>query len=161
MSNDYINTNEKNKEISGGNGATHPIWQGVGCVMLTIIPILGYLLTLFSIEKNVFIQDLLSENYFFSRSVDLMEWDKYIIKLIPASKLFFYNMRDFLDIKPIPYFWGALLIGLILSSLMFTIISFGFAIYKKSTGLDSYGPHDVKPKDVKPKGYKKRKTKLK
>lgn len=144
MSNDYINSFEKKKEISGnGNSRYHPIWNGVGCALVVLVPIFSLILSRFLINQFVYIQRILRTNYFFSKSVSILDWDRIFIFFIPDSKNFFTNIRTSLNIQPISYFWGALLIGFGISFVIFSIISISYSLTRKKDNLYKKSPIDV------------------
>jgi hypothetical protein len=157
MSNDYINSYEKKKEISGKGNRYHPIWNGVGCALIVLVPVFSLILARFLINQFVYIQKILQTNYFFSKSVSLLDWDEFIIFFIPNTKEFFITLRTSLNIQPITYFWGALLIGLGISFVIFSIISISYSMTRRKSNIYKKSPIDI----VLDKQMKKEKRKSK
>ena len=143
MSNDYINSYEQKKELFSNSGGEHPVWRGIGCVLVTIVPVFSYLLARFLVDQSDQLKRILLENYFFSKSVDLMNWDQMIVFFIPSSNDFFLKIRESLGFEPIPYFWGTLLIGLILSFIIFSIISLTYSITRRKANIYNKSKIDI------------------
>jgi len=92
----------------------HPVWRGIGCVMIVIIPILSYLTANFLIKSR-----------------GELPW-----VLIPQY-LVFYQLKD-------PLFWVRIFYTAIIAMILFLIMGIITFVIDKFFGPPKRGPYDVK-----------------
>ena len=93
---------------------THPIWQGIGCILIVLIPIISYAASTLLIENR-----------------NKISW------LLVPSDIVFTNFKDPYIIVKITY---AAVIMFVLA-LFFTLITF---LINRFFGPPRFGPYDVK-----------------
>lgn len=158
MANDYIDSDQQKKQLYGPGNKEHPIWRGIGCILVVIVPIFSYLLSRTGIEQWEYLQRIIRTNQFFSKSVSIMDWDQMLIYFIPSTEAFFETIRTSLNIQPIPFFWGTILIALVLSFIIFGVISILYSMSRKKQVLYKKSNIDVAvEKQLKEEKKKKRK----
>ena len=143
MSNDYINSYEKKKELSGKDNKYHPVWNGVGCTLIVLVPIFSLILSRYLINRFEYIQKILITNYFFSKPVSILDWDRIVIFYIPNAEQFFSNLRTSLNIQQVPFFWGSLLFAFGFSFVIFSIISITYSFTRKKNSIYKKSPIDI------------------
>jgi hypothetical protein len=104
----------------------HPIWRGIGCLMLVIIPVMAWAAA--------------SE---FMRIAPSLEW-------FPADRGMYANLD--LDYLVLPFSLGQLVFFLLFLMLGFVIFTFAYSFVYRIAGPPKYGPTDAPP----PKRRKKR-----
>lgn len=92
----------------------HPVWRGIGCVMLTLIPVLSYFASLILIKSR-----------------DVLPW-----VLIP-NDLVFTQLKD-------PLFWVKIFYAAIIALILFLIMGIITFVIDKFFGPPKRGPYDVK-----------------
>ena len=134
----------------------HPIWRGIGCVMIVLIPIISYAIGDIVTTNVESVQLFFNQMGFFRKSVDLLAWMNTIANAIPQIADQTIALKASLALDPIPYFWGKMLICFVLSMILFAFLSILYSIVFSITGPSTYGQLDVKPKR-----YKRRKSNIK
>jgi hypothetical protein len=120
----------------------HPVWRGIGFLMIILIPIISFAATLVLLQEN-------AKNGWFSIPADLYIYKIQLVS-IPSTKDFMYeqNVRD-------PLIIVKLLITGLFSIALFGVFSMvNFAMYG-AFGPPRYGPLDVPPTAYKGKAYKR------
>ena len=112
-SNVYVPLAQKKKDI-------HPIWRGIGLVMLIVIPFLSYLIAL----------ELVNEN-------NVRHWVLY-----PAAIIF----RELWD----PFIVVKVLITIVIVIIMYAVFTFITALFYKFFGPPRFGSTDVPPEQLRP-----------
>jgi hypothetical protein len=114
----------------------HPVWRGIGCVLLILIPIMSW-----------FITDLLLQ----SNQKALLPPELTKVVAIPVTQI---AQIDRVIIQVNHYFsdthfvFGQIFFTIIFSVLGFGILSFLYAIFYRMAGPPRYGPFDVPPNKV-------------
>ena len=103
----------------------HPIWRGIGCIMLILIPVISYLGSL------VFLQ--------YGPKYGLTGW----------------ITRDILVEGSDPYLYVKIGITIVISLVFFLIFMMITFIMNKLFGAPAYGPLDAPPEKFKGKEYKR------
>ena len=98
----------------------HPIWQGIGCLLLVIIPIISYAAAILIVEENIKAQWLPMTGELL-RTVEIQ------------------------GIGGVEHLYGNLLVGAILAIFIFTLIFAFYALVYKAVGPSPYGPMDAPP----------------
>ncbi len=119
----------------------HPIWRGIGCVMMVIIPVLSYAIAVFIIESGV---------------LTLPPWMRASIYLPDFVGRYLPPLARFLGpILGTPYFMGKLAITLFMIVLLAGLISMVYAIAYRIMGPSPYSAVDAPPPKVRVKRYKR------
>jgi hypothetical protein len=134
----------------------HPIWRGIGCVMIILIPIMSYAVGDILTNNIEFVSSFFDQMSFFRKDVDLLAWVDPVAGAIPQVSNQLYALKESLAIQPISYFWGKMLIMIVLSMVLFAAFSILYSIVFKLTGPSPYGQLDVKPER-----YRRKKTGIK
>jgi hypothetical protein len=98
----------------------HPVWRGIGCVMLILIPIMSYAGAVLLVEAN-FEQRWLPLSRDFTRTV-----------AVPL-------------LGEIPHLYGNLIVAALLSLLGFGILMVIYSLMYAAVGPPRYGPLDSPP----------------
>lgn len=105
----------------------HPIWRGIGCLMMLLIPIMSYAGAVLLVQAN-------QEQRWFVMPRELM------VKIsLPV-------------IGPVEHLWANLLLTLALSLVGFALLTAVYALVFQLVGPDRYGPLDVPPERRRPSG---------
>jgi hypothetical protein len=92
----------------------HPVWRGIGCVMMIVIPGLSYLAANFLIKSR-----------------DVLTW-----VMIPQD-LVFKQLKD-------PLFWVKIFYALVIALVLFLIMGVITFVIDKFFGPPKRGPYDVR-----------------
>lgn len=103
----------------------HPIWRGIGCLMLIIIPVIAW-----------------AGAYEFMRIAPTLSW-------FPQSREMYRNLN--LDFIVLPFSLGQIIFTLLFMMLGFMIMSLAYAFVYRFIGPPKYGPTDAPPPRVKRK----------
>ncbi len=103
----------------------HPIWRGIGCLMLVIIPIMAW-----------------AAAYEFMRIAPNLSW-------FPQSREMYRNID--LDFIVLPFTLGQIIFAVLFMMLGFMIMSLAYAFVYRVAGPPKYGPTDAPPPRVKRK----------
>ena len=97
----------------------HPIWRGIGCLMLIIVPVMGYA------AADVFLQ-----------AAPTMGW-------IPRSGDIYRNIS--LGSVVLPFSFGEVVFTILFTVMGFLIFSLVYAFVYRMAGPPQYGPTDAPP----------------
>jgi hypothetical protein len=114
----------------------HPVWRGIGCILLLLIPIMSWYLTALFLQTNekvVLPPELIRVVAIPTTHVGAV--DKVIIQVNR-----FFNSTHFV--------FGQIFFTIIFSVIGFGILSFLYAIIYRVAGPPRYGPFDVPPNKV-------------
>lgn len=100
--------------------SVHPIWRGIGCVLMILIPILAYVGAVMLVQANLE-QRWLPTPYALAQPV-----------LLP-----FFGQVNFL--------YAYLLVAVVLSLIGFALLSLVYALVYSMVGPSQYGPVDSPP----------------
>lgn len=109
----------------------HPIWRGIGCFMLILIPIMAYAGATLLVQAN-----------------RTQRWLPMPPELAQAIFIPILNQR-------IPYLPAILIVTVLLSLIGFGVLSFFYAILYRAVGPSRYGPLDAPPVREMPKRRRK------
>jgi len=107
--------------------AIHPIWRGIGCLMMLLIPILSYAGAVLLVEAN------LDQDWFVMPGEMIREIS------VPV-------------IGPVDHLWGNLLFTLALSLIGFALLTAIYALVYQLIGPPRYGPLDAPPEHRRARG---------
>ncbi len=114
----------------------HPVWRGIGCVLLLIVPIMSWYGAALFLQTNtkVILPPELTKVAFIP-ATHITELDKIIIQVNH-----YFNSVHFV--------FGQIFFTIIFSVIGFGIIAFLYAILYRVAGPPRYGPFDVPPNKV-------------
>jgi len=112
-SNVDVTLGQKRKEI-------HPVWSGIGLVMLLVIPVLSYMLALALVNTN-----------------NARHWVYY-----PAAIIFPKIWDPFIVVKVI--------VAIVIVFILYAIFTFITALFFRIFGPPRFGSTDVPPEQIKP-----------
>lgn len=119
----------------------HPVWRGLGCVMLIVIPIMAYAGASLLIDMNM------EQNWGFPISTEFSRTVPINIP-IPIPNIPDINFE-------VPHLFGNLLLGGVLMLLGFGILMVFYALLYSMMGPSRKGPLDADPVRTPPKRKKK------
>lgn len=99
----------------------HPIWRGIGCLLIIIIPIVAYAGAYVLVALNL-------QNAWFNMPRDLAKTE-----YLPVINI------------PVEHLYGNLLVGAVLTILGFGLLMIFYAIISNLMGPPRYGPTDAPP----------------
>jgi hypothetical protein len=114
----------------------HPVWRGIGCVLLLIIPIMSWYITALFLQSNtkVVLPTELTRVAFIP-ATHITEVDKVIVQVNH-----YFNQVHFV--------FGQVFFTVIFSVLGFGILALLYSILYRFAGPPRYGPFDVPPNKV-------------
>jgi hypothetical protein len=112
-SNVDVSLSQKKKEI-------HPVWRGIGLVMVVVIPVMSYLIALALVNAN-----------------SVSHWVIY-----PAA-IIFYKLWD-------PLIVVKVFVTIVIIFILYAIFTFITALFYKVFGTPRYGSTDVPPEQIRP-----------
>lgn len=121
------------------NREVHPVMRGIGCIMVVIVPILSYLAATVIVPR--FPVPLLPG---MTRALDVPAW---LYNSLDGLRFLF----DYIESQPL--FVSFLVFAVVLTILIFSIMSIFFGFIYKAFGPSQYGPTDAPPIRKKVKKY--------
>ncbi len=121
------------KEDRGTKTAINPVWRGIGCILLIIVPIMSWLIAGLVLQSKL----KASFPYVFSQIIaiprtQIIDIDKIIV---PINNLFISSHLYF----------GQVFLTIIFSFIGFGIIGFIYAVLYRMVGPSRFGPYDWPP----------------
>jgi hypothetical protein len=120
------------------NREVHPVMRGIGCVMMVIVPILSYLAA--TVIVPAFPIPLLPG---MTKAIDVPAW---MYSLNGLTPLFNY-------IESQPLLISFIIFAIVITVLIYSIMSIIFGFMYKAMGPSQYGPTDAPPIRKKVKKY--------
>ena len=127
----YDRFQQRGRKTKPGS-TVHPIWRGIGCMMLILIPLISYAAA-----------DVFSE---IAPEITIMD-----IRVFPYSSEMYGTFYPFREIGILPQLWrfGFIPINIVFT-IMFTVIGFMifslvYAVVFRVSGPPKYGPTDAPP----------------
>jgi hypothetical protein len=102
------------------SGSVHPIWRGIGCFMMILIPIMSYAAAEILVEQN-----------------NSTRWVAVPVEL--ARTVTVPVLGD------LPHFYATLAVTILLMVLGFGALTVVFAVFWRAVGPSRYGPLDARP----------------
>ncbi len=125
------------------NTEAHPVWRGIGCLLMVIVPLMAYAAAVSMVKFG------LSHGWPFPPeflgNVHFPDW----VWKVPVLPLIARPIENFNNI------WMVLLIFLGLLIVLSAIFSTVYSYVRKATGPSRYTPVDALPSKHKPKVYKR------
>ena len=114
----------------------HPVWRGIGCILLLIIPIMSWYATTLFLQSN-------------TKVVLPPELTRVVV--IPATHVteidkVIFQVNHYFD--RVHFVFGQIFFTVIFSIIGFGILAFLYAILFRIAGPPRYGPFDVPPNKV-------------
>ena len=120
----------------------HPVWRGIGCILMIVVPIISFGLAELTVESNW--------------AQEYVPYQLLGYPIMPAIlwKLGFLNpILGF--IQSLPNFYGVLVLFLLYLIVIGAFVSVGYAYLYKTLGPPRYGPQDSPPPKIKARRYKR------
>lgn len=122
-----FNKYEQSSQSRGRPYKIHPIWQGIGCILLILIPILSYAGAVLLVEQNMD-----------------QHW-------LPAPIMLMQTVNiPFLDMA-VPHLYANLVVAVILALIGFAVVTMLYGALYSATGPSRYGPLDAHPDEFRPR----------
>ena len=120
----------------------HPVWRGIGCILMIVVPIISFELAELTIQSNW-----------------AQQYVPYQLLGYPVMPAILWK-PGFLDpifgfIQGLPNFYGVLVLFLLYVIVIGAFVSVGNAFLYKTLGPPRYGPQDAPPPKIKAKPYKR------
>jgi len=120
----------------------HPVWRGIGCILMIVVPIISFGLAELTIQSN------LAQQYI-----------PYQLLGYPIMPAILWK-PGFLDpvltwLQGIPNLYGVLVFFFLYLLVLGAFVSVGNAYLYKTLGPSRYGPYDAPPPRIKAKPYKR------
>ena len=109
----------------------HPVWQGIGCLLIILIPIISYAAAILIVEENIKAQ-----------------WLPMTGELLRPV--------DISGVGSVEHLYGNLLVAGILAVFIFTLMFAFYALVYKAVGPSPYGPMDAPPDEFRNRKKKPR-----
>jgi hypothetical protein len=101
-------------------GSVHPVWRGIGCFLMLLIPIMSYAAAELLIEQN--------------NSARWVAVPAELARTVPLPVL-----------GDMPHFYATLAVMILLMVLGFSLLTVVFAVFWGAVGPPRYGPLDARP----------------
>jgi hypothetical protein len=105
----------------------HPIWQGIGCLMLIIIPIMSYVGAVILVRENL-----------------TQHW-------LPAPAILMQTVFIPVVGLSVPHLYANLLTALLLALCGFAILTMLYGVLYSAIGPSRYSPVDAHPDEFRPR----------
>jgi hypothetical protein len=129
---------------SGELGRQHPIWRGIGCLLMVLVPVISYAAADVSMEYYLCPRNLVPRDLIFT-----IQAPELIARFLPGLA---YGFNKFLGN---PYLPATLLLTLFFILVLGGFFSFFYAVMYRMSAPTRYGPMDAPPPRVKIKKYKR------
>jgi hypothetical protein len=120
----------------------NPIWRGIGCILIVVVPVIAYLLT------ALFLQDVINTGYVPPELLSSITFPPWVFKvpILDVAAAWLGNIPA-LGLKLILFFMIVLVLGAV-SSLLYTAI-------QDLAGKSRYTDKDAPPSNHRGKAYKR------
>jgi hypothetical protein len=135
---------EKRKFVANKTNAPHPIWQGIGCLIIVILPVISYALADVTVQAGI-----------------KAHWSLLPYQLIGTPRFpdFVWKFWQLTAIAGPLTRINNLYANLVLTGIYIIVLgglsSLGYAIIYRFLGPPRYGPLDIPPPKIKTKPYKR------
>jgi hypothetical protein len=106
--------------MAGRPWKIHPIWRGIGCLMMILIPIISYAGAVLLVQENI-----------------TRRWVPVPVSLAQAVQIPL--------IGSVSYLYANLIVTALLAIIGFGILTIGYSVLYSSLGPPRYGPMDAPP----------------
>lgn len=136
-------TSAAHRRVAPRPQGPHPIWRGIGCLMILIVPLMSYLLAVITVQIAI--------DQKWPMPYQLMGYPSMPPELWAVSSLaplwaFIEGQKDL---------YAVLGITLVYVVFLGAFLSFGYALIYRFVGPPRYGPLDAPPPRVSVKRYKR------
>jgi hypothetical protein len=104
----------------------HPVWNGIGCLLMILIPVISYAGAVMLVERN------LEERW------------------LPVSREL-YQTISLPVLGEVPHLFANLLVTGALALFLFSVLTVLFALISQASGVSTEGPYDAPPVRSRPK----------
>ncbi len=137
---DSLNRRRRSAKVSEG---PHPIWRGIGCLMLVIVPVMSFGFAVFTMDYATRFDWPLPRDFFgFVRPPDVLYRSQVLIPILNA-------------INSVENLYGYIVFTFIYIILLGGVMSFVYAVAYRLVGPPVYGPLDMPPRKGPVKRYKR------
>jgi len=136
-------TAQQRRRVTDTGTPIHPVWRGIGCLLILVIPTMSYILAALTVQLAV------DQNW--PMPYQLMGYPVMPVLLWKDAGL----VPILLFIQSQNNLYAILAITLIYILFLSTLSSFGYALVYRYVGPSRYGPLDAPPPKVKVKAYKR------
>ena len=105
----------------------HPVWQGIGCLLLILIPLLSYAGAVLLVNENL-----------------TRHW-------VPAPALLLQTVAIPVIGLRVPHLYANLLTAFLLALIGFAVVTMFYSIMYSALGPSRYGPLDAHPDEFRPR----------
>ena len=132
------------RKIAAKKRGPHPIWQGIGCLIIILLPIISYALADATIQAGV----KAGWNFLPYELLGAPQFPDFVWKVWQLARL----ARP---IAQIDNLYANLVLTGVYAISFGGLASLGYSIVYRSIGPPRYGPQDVPPPKIKTKPYKR------
>ena len=122
-----FNKYEHQREIKPRPNTVHPIWQGIGCLLLILIPILSYAGAVILVNENL-----------------TQHW-------LPAPALLLQTVVIPVAGIAVPHLYANLVVAFLLALIGFAVVTMIYSVMYSAIAPSRYGPLDAPPDDFRPR----------
>ena len=132
---------QQRKSVRKNKNQPHPVWRGIGCLLILFVPVLSYFLAAATVQLTVDQNWPMPYQLMGYPVIPVLLWKD--IGIVPL--LSFIQSQDNL--------YAILAITLVYLVIFSALFSFGYAFLYRFIGPSRYGPMDAPPPKVKVKRY--------
>jgi hypothetical protein len=122
-----FNKYEHQRQADPQSRTVHPIWQGIGCLLLILIPVLSYA------GADLLVQENLSQHWLPAPIVLLQT------VVIPVVGI------------AVPHLYANLVVALLLALIGFAVVTVIYSLMYSAIAPSRYGPLDAPPDEFRPR----------
>jgi hypothetical protein len=134
-------TAQQRRRVTDSEKPLHPIWRGIGCLLIIIIPVLSYILAFATVQLAI------AQNW--PMPYQIMGYP--VMPVLLWKDVGITPLLSFIQSQNNLY--AVLAFSLFYIIFFSTLVSFGYALIYRFAGPSRYGPLDAPPPKVKVKRY--------
>ena len=121
----------------------HPIWRGIGCIMIVLIPVIAFTMALLTIQIALGLNWPVPAQLL---GYPVMPANLFNVNILVPILIFIQQQNNFYAVVSMTILYVVVLGA---------VVSLGYAIIYKFIGPPQYGPQDAAPPKIKVKPYKR------
>jgi energy-converting hydrogenase Eha subunit E len=122
-----FNKYEHQRQVQPDARSVHPIWQGIGCLLLILIPILSYA------GADLLVNENLNQHW------------------VPAPVVLLQTVEVPVVGIAVPHLYANLLVALLLALIGFAAVTMIYSVMYSAMAPSRYGPLDAPPDEFRPR----------
>ena len=130
------------RELGPGKVQVHPIWRGIGCAIIILVPILSFAIAEL-LMPSLLDRGLVPRQLLFTPQIPFWLW--YAPPIAQATQFLFGRYAIF----------ATLMLTVVFMIILGGIFSFVYAVMYRAVAPSRYGPMDAPPPKVKIRKYKR------